>query len=232
MRRLVGVICTTLLLSACTQNGEEYFPTRKGLSWQYAITVTTMDLVKQSKYLLWNVGMHRLADQEVLVQESHNGAQYLYAIGDEGVKRIGIRHKMDIRTRLEEQNYFLLRYPVEQGTHWNQMSTTAVLEVVIAPFRRHYALHTAIEMNYVIEELLAQVSVKAGTFDDCMRVHGTGTKRAKADKSLGTLHIEVIHDDWYCRGVGLVKTQRLEKTDSRVLVQGRYEMELELLEQH
>ncbi len=230
MRQHFVVLGLLLMLSACSRAPTGYFPTEKGLSWQYAVTVTTMDLVKNSKYLVRNVGVDRLADRTVFVQETHNGAQSLYAISDEGVKRVGIRHKIDTRTQFEQQDHFLLRYPLQQGTRWKQMSSTAVLEVVIAPFRRHYTLQTPVKMFYEIQELLDSVSVKAGSFEHCIRVRGTGKTRVDADKSLGSLNIEVMHDDWYCRGVGLVKSQRTEKTDSTVLVQGRFEMELERFE--
>ncbi len=225
------LIASLLLLTACSeQQDNSFFPLEKGLNWQYASTVTTMDLVKQGKYLVRNMGADTHEGRSVYLQESHNGAQYLYDVSEQGVKRVGIRHKLDIRTRFEPQGYFTLKYPLVKGTEWRQSTTTGVLEVVIAPFRRHYALHAPLELRYELIEPNLTVSVKAGRFSDCVHIRGQGKTRADADKSLGNLHIEVTEDNWYCRGVGLVKTERLEKTDSRVLVQGKYQLELELFE--
>jgi hypothetical protein len=217
----------SLLLTACQEQDEKYFPLQAGKSWQYQIVTQDMDLEKKYKRYVVNKGLEKVNDQNVYTREINDGILVYFEKKAEGIRQAGLKKKLDINTQYQQEDHYVLGYPLEVGTQWQQESITGVLEVVIAPFRRHYVLHAPVTMQYSITSLEEKISVPAGRFTDCIKVEGEGKARAKADKSLGNLKIKVKSSDWYCPEVGLAKSERLESTDSPVLVQGSFLMELE-----
>ncbi|MFK8067298.1 MAG: hypothetical protein AB8D52_03555 [Gammaproteobacteria bacterium] len=218
----------TLILSSCSQSDVEYFPLAAGKSWQYRVVIHDMDLEKKYKQFYINEPPVEIDGNKVFPKKINDGTQYYFEHSDQGIRRVGAKRKLDINTTLEKKNYFVIKYPLEVGTSWEQESITAVLEVVIAPFRRHYALHTPVKMKYTIDSLDQKVKVAAGQFENCLKVVGVGTSLSvEAEKTIGTVDVTVESSDWYCPNIGLVKSQRKERTTSTVLVKGDFLMELE-----
>jgi hypothetical protein len=217
-----------LCLAGCEESDIEYFPLNEGKTWEYRIVTHDMDVEKKYKQLVINEGQQEVEGDQVFIRNINDEIQYLYKPGKEGIRRVGIRRKLDINTTLEEENFYTLKYPLEKGTSWEQETITGVLEVVIAPFRRHYAFHTPVPMKYTIGSVDEKLKVPAGRFNKCIKVVGFGTsKKVEAEKTIGTVDVTVESSDWYCPNVGLVKSQREERTTSKVLVKGDFLMELE-----
>lgn len=226
-RGFIIFLMTGLFLTACQEQDEKYFPLQAGKSWQYQIVTQDMNMKKKYKRYVINKGSDKLNDQDVYAREINDVILVYFEKKEKGIRRVGIKKKLDINTQLEQVDHYVLGYPLEVGTQWQQETITGVLEVVIAPFRRHYALHAPVIMHYNITSLEENISVPAGRFTDCIKVEGEGKARAKADKSLGNLKIKVKSSDWYCPEVGLIKSERIESTDSPVLVEGSFLVELE-----
>lgn len=215
-------------LSACSSDNDiEYFPLDEGKNWQYRVILHDMDVEKKFKQYLVNKAPYEIDGRKVFIREINDGTQYLYESTEEGIRRIGVKRKLDINNVLEKEDFYAIKYPIEIGTSWEQETITGVLEVVIAPFRRHYALHTPVQMKYTIKSIDEIVKVPAGRFERCLKVSGLGTTRVEAEKTIGIIDITVESSDWYCPNVGLVKSQRDERTSSTVLVKGDFLMELE-----
>ncbi len=186
-----------------------------------------MDLEKKYKEFVSNEGEQEIDNDQVFVRKVNDEILYLYKPEKEGIRRVGVRRKRDIKTSLKKEDYFVLRYPLEKGTSWQQETITGVLEVVIAPFRRHYALKTPVPMTYTITSTEERVKVPAGHFSGCIQIKGKGVTRVQAEKTIGIVDVTVESSDWYCPGVGLVKSQREERTSSTILVKGDFLKELE-----
>ncbi len=216
-----------LSLSACNETDIEYFPLNEGKHWQYRVILHDMDVEKKYKQYVINETPHIIDGSKIFTREVNDGTQYLYESTEEGIRRVGVKRKLDINTVLEKEDFYAIKYPIEIGTSWEQETITGVLEVVIAPFRRHYALHTPVQMKYTIESIDESLKVPAGRFEKCIKVAGLGTTKVEAEKTIGIIDVTVESSDWYCPNVGLVKSQRDERTTSTVLVKGDFLMELE-----
>ena len=70
------------------------------------------------------------------------------------------------------------------------------------------------------------VNVPAGQFDNCMKVVMTGSSYKDAGNYVGLTLVSVEQTNWYAPGVGLVKMERLEKTQSEALDKGTLSVEL------
>lgn len=196
-------------LAACSDSDVEYFPLNEGKSWQYQVVIHDMDLEKKYKQHFRNEAPQKIDDQKVFPKKINEGTLYYYEYSDQGIRRVGAKRALDINTTLEKEELFVIKSPFEVGTSWEQETITGVLEVVIAPFRRHYALHTPVQMKYTIESLDQKVNVPAGKFENCMKVVGYGTQaKVQAEKTIGTVDVTVESSDWYCPKVGLVKSTR------------------------
>lgn len=213
-------------LSGCERTEQAYFPLQEGASWEYRVTTEDMDMEKQFIEIVQNEATREIDGESVFTRNVNDSVLYFYRPDDAGIHRIGMKRPTDINTLYEEQTHFVLRYPLQAGTSWEQETVTGVLAVVMDPFRRHYKLRTPVQMTYTVDNVDSKVQVEAGYFEQCVEVTGLGKTRVDADKAIGTINITVASTDWYCPGVGLVKSERVESTDSRILYRGDFEMEL------
>ena len=228
MKRKIFIPIFIIGISACSSDKDSrYFPLNEGKNWQYRVILHDMDVEKKYKQYVVNKAPYELDGKKIFTREVNDGIRYLYQLTEAGVQRVGVKRKMDINTTHEKEKFYAIKYPIEIGTSWEQETLTGVLEVVIAPFRRHYALHTPVQMKYTIESVDETVRVVAGQFENCILVRGLGATKVEAEKTIGIIDVTVQSSDWYCSDVGLVKSQRDERTSSTVLVKGDFLMELE-----
>jgi len=253
MKTLLRVALASLLLcgAACSSKNPDYFPVGPGRYWQYAVTVTNMDVVKPGKTILMSEPAEQDGPYKVYPREVNQQSRLYYVKNDEGVflyqdkgskgmqrcwkGRFSCpRSELELQpvlAREEKKEPFLnpvMLFPLEEGSHWQRHSRTGALEMVIDPFRHLLRIEVPVTLDFVVESLDDAVTVKAGHFRHCLRIRGTGKGYFDADKTLGKAHITVEQTDWYAPGVGLVKTVRLEKTDNAILSHGEYVEELEL----
>jgi len=253
MKRLLRVALLALAagIGACSDERGDYFPLESGRYWQYAVTVTTMDVVKPGKTILmsepaeqhgaYSVYPREVNQQSRLYYVSNDTGVYLYqSQGEKGMQRCWKGRFSCPRSELERPATIgagkarapylnpVMLFPLEKGAHWQRHSRTGALEMVIDPFRRLLRIEVPVTLDFVVESLDDEVTVKAGRFRHCLRIHGTGKGYFGSDKTIGKVHIDVEQTDWYAPGVGLVKTVRHERTDSAILSHGEYVEELEL----
>ncbi len=217
----------SLLISACNEKDEVYFPLSEGKYWTYTLTTQDMDRRSEFKKLVTNGPIETVDGQQAYSRNVNDSLLYFYTKDEDGIRQIGSKRPTDINTIFEKQDHFVFRLPLEKGRSWEQDSITGVLAVVMDPFRRHFILNTPVHMRYTVDNVDSTIDVPAGKFNDCAEVKGLGKTRVTPDKSLGTVNIEVTSSDWYCPTVGLVKSERLESTDNKILTHGTFLMELE-----
>ncbi|RME33202.1 MAG: hypothetical protein D6786_08330 [Gammaproteobacteria bacterium] len=240
MTRL-AIACLALLLAGCGgKDGNGLFPVREGLYREYAYRIKNMDIEIPLRMTVLSLGVRESGGERVAVELVNGQVPRAYRIDDSGVWRLPARFWADewvsliekyravseLEKEIGAQTHRLLPFPPEQGTTWEDTIVTEVLEVVIAPFRRHFRIEVPVRMRYRIEAVDERVSVPAGNYSGCIRVHGSGSAKYVGDVYIENGHVFVEQDEWYCPGVGLTRAHRLEKTDTDVLKQGTFDLEL------
>ena len=81
-------------------------------------------------------------------------------------------------------------------------------------------------LDLSIESLDDTITVPAGQFSKCMRIKMTGSAYKNAGNYVGLTLVNVEQTNWYSPGVGLVKLERLETTQSAALDKGTLSIEL------
>jgi hypothetical protein len=81
-------------------------------------------------------------------------------------------------------------------------------------------------LNTTVEAVDETVTVPAGTFKNCARIEGTGLLELYVDAVTGFKTLPIINREWFCKGVGLVKVERIEELQSMFFSGGKITMEL------
>jgi len=233
MRRFAWLLLA--LLGGCSSSSgdlQAWFPLSEGRSWQYQISTRGEDPaapVTRSTLTLQTLGassIEGLSGGPAYLRRSDDGVDYWLRQDDTGIYRVGMRSELQELIQLDPQPRYVLKFPIAVGTTW-QAPTTAYLLKRRQEFPREIRhSHPSIPMTYVIESLDEAVSVPAGDFKACLRVRGEGKVRLFVDPVQGWRDVPLVTQEWYCRGVGLVKLIREETAASTFLSGGSTQMEL------
>lgn len=159
-------------------------------------------------------------------RRSADGVDWWLRVDDGGVYRVATKSDLDEAPKADPVKRYVLKAPVAVGTAW-QATTTAYLlrrRQEFPPEIRHS--HPAVVMTYTIEALDDKLSVRAGTFERCVRVGGSAVLKLFADPVVGWRELPLTTTEWYCHGPGLVKVVRKEPALSTFLVGGSQTLEL------
>lgn len=224
--RRAAAATLTLILAGCgSGGGGDYFPLDAGRWWQYRVETIVLDEAKVQKEIVRNVGRGTHDGREVWVRERAGGTLNYFARDGAGVFRIEPPGQ-DGSTPAGVA--VVLPEPLTAGASWTVESRLAVIESrTYDPADRLVVRRIPVTLVQRVESLDATVEVPAGRFEGCLHVRATGTAGARVDRGQGTASIDVVSDDWYAPGVGLVKSSRRETSDSTFLKPGSYDLVLE-----
>ena len=139
---------------------------------------------------------------------------YYYSRNKNGIVRKGIQFNGKPEIKFEEDEKYVLKYPIKIGTEWNAQSKTYLI------LRRYayydYRATTNFDINYKVSSINETVKVPAGRFKDCIKISGNGNTTFIGDREIGSINIEIRTEDWYAPKIGLIKSVRLEKTDTEL----------------
>ncbi|MDZ7736066.1 MAG: hypothetical protein U5P41_08150 [Gammaproteobacteria bacterium] len=216
---VVVLLLFAMLLTACSNDRQTYFPLDPGTYWRYNIKSTTMDGMETKKYIIQVTQPRDWQGESVPVRTTLAGMHVFYEQNDEGIFRIATRrHDQKTPTAVPDDRHTVLKYPLQPGTSWSEVAETIALYRTGPPQRSEYWIHAPVKLKYVIEATDDSVKVPAGRFDNCLRVQATGrTPNYDAGNYIGRTDIIVDKTDWYAPGVGLVKSVRKETTTGKVL---------------
>lgn len=226
MKRLLA--STLLLLAACgAPHDDSYFPLAAGHRWAYDMrTEWENNLVEHEPRVLETLGRDTLASGEAWRRRSDSGVDYWLKSDAGGIYRVASKSELQEEPQPDAEPRFVLKAPLAVGTTWRS-STTAYLLKRRQEFPREIRhSHPAIPMTYRIEAIGEAVTVRAGRFENCLRVQGVAALRLFADPVVGWKDMPLTTTEWYCAGVGLVKLVREEPAESTFLSGGRLTMEL------
>jgi hypothetical protein len=207
------MICVLgILISACGVKPAEYFPLKEGYVWTYSLgdagrlrtvenfAVRTMD---KKKVVPQKIDERGRTSFSFIAQEK-NGV-YEYAVQPAG----------STSPRVAETPRCILKYPLRGGTSWQEDASLSVL-LESVPYT----------MTYTIQKKKETLTVPAGTFENCIKVSGSGL--VEKDRGvLGALKVAVSQEIWYAPGVGMVRSIRKESGNHVLAGQSESVIQLE-----
>jgi hypothetical protein len=234
--RATGAILLSLVLFAgngCRLGNDrsDYFPLDAGWSWRYRVTSEIKNIGKEhTEMLVANRGTITVDDQKVVPRMYQDGHRYYYAAQDEGVLLVADR-AVGEEVKPAQPDQFVLKYPLDPGTSWSVESRTYLLRrqifsptaVIMVPIR------APMPITYTIEGKDDVVRVPAGTFRNCLRIHGTATAMRDLGERIGEAEVKVDVTEWFAPGVGFIKMVRKEDTHPESPAAGSMTIELQSL---
>lgn len=209
-----------------------YFPLDSGWSWRYRVTSDIKNIGKErTEMLVANRGTMTVDDQKVVPRMYQDGHRFYYVAQDDGVLLVADR-ALGEDTTPAKPDQFVLKYPLDPGTSWPVWSQTYLLRrqifsptaVIMVP------ITTPIEITYTIEAKDDVVKVPAGTFHNCLRVHGTATAMRDLGERIGEAEVNVDVVEWFAPGVGFIKLVRKEDSRPESPAAGSMTIELQSLD--
>ena len=199
------------------------FPTTPGRWWYYATQITVRDEPRQQRLFVANVAF----DGRTLLQRRQGAWDHLYAIDDDAVAHQAYLNRHSDGREAREAPAVLLPVPPTPGAAWQFTSRLRLIESrTFSAEDRLSGRLLPVDLNASITADDDVVQVPAGRFDDCVRVEATGVALVPADRGNIEVEVRVTQTEWYAPGVGLVKSTRVETTDSPFLRNGAYLQEL------
>lgn len=221
----IGLVC---FLAGCTGSSDTLYPTGRGHWWQYRMTTTILDENRTQKLVVTNLGELEIERRRYLGQRVQQDHLRLLEVGDSGVFRKAQRNgREDYKT----DDPATLIAPPAAPAAFSAVTVDSMLQVIESrTFAREDKLRPRryqIPLALTLSDTRETVTVPAGTFADCVVMEARGTRFVPADRGNATAEVEVYERSWFAPGVGLVKVDREERSDSVFLKSGQYTQVLE-----
>jgi len=231
MPRTLAMVATlgALLVACKPSGGQSYFPLDPGWTWRYSVATDIKNLgTEKSAQLVVNRGMIVTEQKNLVLRMYEDGHVFYYAVQDDGILLAGDREAGE-DAKDAPPNQYVLKYPVAVGVTWPVDGKTYLMRrqeigpaaVIMVPIKAD------LELTYTVEAKDDVVKVPAGTFRNCLRLHGKGTGSANMGERMGDMDITVESTEWFAPGVGLVKMTRKEDSGPEGPAFGSMTLELE-----
>jgi hypothetical protein len=221
------IVALAVLLVSCGRPPEALFPVDAGREWNYSVTTTVLDETVRSALEVRALGVVDNEGAQVGVIEYAGNARGYYVSDADGVRRVGTRRGVDGRVRSDGPGHFILRAPYAAGTKWSLPSQLTLIESIFYEAgERIRDREVPVTLDYAIESLDETVTAPAGTFSGCLKVTAYGSAIVRVNQGANFGHVDLRHTDWYAPGVGLVRSERHETSDSPYLKPGLFVQEL------
>lgn len=228
--RAALVVMALGLLSGCQQPpaSSSYFPLDAGHRWEYrVVTEFENNTQDREKLVLTSHGSEALEGGSAYRRSSESGVDYWLRNDDTGIFRVATKSNLEEAPKKDAKPRYVLKEPFQVGSQWQAATTAYILQRNQEFPREIRHSHPSIPMLYTIEAVNQSVETPAGAFSNCLMVKGTATVRLYADPVMGWKDMPLTTQEWYCKGVGLVKLVREEIAKSTFLSGGITTMELE-----
>lgn len=208
-----------IFLTGCIGEQKNYFPLNDGRVWNYDIKINPgveeRINYKKTNYSLGKQYINKSGKKlkiQPIVRENNN--IYYYSEDQNGILRQGVQLNGSDNIRFEDEKKYVLKYPIKKGTEWDSQSKTFLILRRYAYF--DYRATTNFNLNYVVSSINEVVKVPAGKFKNCIKVSGSGNTTFIGDREIGSIKINIRTIDWFAPNVGLIKSIRLEETDTEL----------------
>lgn len=220
------LIFFSLFFTACSKQEQSFFPLSDGYRWRYDVTQITRDGLEKQQYILTNLGESQINNMPVFLRRSLDGTTLYYSISNEGIVYLGNTNDRSVKPEFKEDKQIVIRNPISVNTEWKQSTTTKLLKKTGPPQKTEFKIIAEVPVEVKIESMDEVVSVPAGRFERCMKVTMSGSTFKDAGNYVGLTLVNVEQTNWYAKGIGLVKMERLETTKSEALDKGTLSIEL------
>lgn len=216
-----------VLLAGCGDAPDvSYFPLREGLEWRYRVTETSSVETLKRDYLVVSGEPYVAGGDTRYRRRNDGGTEYHFRVGEDGVWRVGKRVIVELEAQPDVPERLVMPIPAAAGRQWQSNTHPYVIRRLVSDgvdMRRAYT----VPMNYTVAAIDAEVEVPAGTFERCVHIVGEADLQMYVDGPSGLRSIPLRTDEWYARGVGLVRLRRVETVESDLMASGELVMELE-----
>lgn len=216
------------LLSAClTGCGEApsgYFPLQPGLVWHYQVVTEDAKGKREDTLAITNYGKVS-DDSEYYVRGTSSGNYYYITKRDDSIMRVARSSIIEPELKLDDPARFIIKEPLQAGTKWEHRMRPYLLTSQTAPTIKEAVRYLA---DWEIVATDATIEVPQGRFENCLHVQGYAEVAVPRSRLLHLMphimHFQI--DEWYAPGVGLVKLEYAETTDSEELMGGTINIDL------
>ncbi len=205
------------IISGCSDNNQSYFPLNSIKSWSYKVVIQP-EIDKETIYKKTKISLGKKSLEIDKKKKSlypflrEDGSVFFYKNYKDGIYRHGYAFARDKTIKLENKKRIVLPMPEKVGKKWAVESKTFLI------LKRYpyydYRATTNFEIKYQIISKDEIVNTPLGKFKDCLLVKGIGKTQFIGDSEIGSIEINITSNEWYAKGIGLVKSIREEKTDS------------------
>ena len=206
-----------LVLIGCSENKHAYFPLGKIKSWSYKIEIEP-EVDKKTVYKKTNLSLGKKKLELEGKTESfypflrEDGSIFFYKLKKNGIFRSGFAFSKDKNINKENSKRMVLPLPIKIGKKWSVDSKTYLI------LKRYpyydYRATTNFMIDYEIISTDEIISTPSGKFRNCILIRGIGNTKFIGDSEIGSIAINILSEEWYAKGVGLIKSVRVEETDS------------------
>jgi hypothetical protein len=198
-----------LLLACSPPPAQDWFPLEVGPAQHYRVTFEGED-VSSTEHWTQTVARHdTFQGQRVAVRE-HSAGVAFYLVSDEaGVRRVAVKTDVDAEPQADEVPRWIIKAPYAVGTEWAAPSVPYLLRRRNEYPRELKNSHRVL-MQWRIEAVDAEVSTPRGRFSPCLAVVGKGSLNLYTDPVNGFNDVPIVAREWYCKGHGLVRWERVE----------------------
>ena len=226
-----GILILSFLISisACDKKELSYFPVSTGIEWRYRVELKSSGTSEQSRYYVRSQGEELFEGDKYHVHRSLTGAKTLFSLSDSKIERIGYIVKQGQSSILLEDRILLFPNPADEGSEWDSSIKTRLLIRKGAPGESNILANVPAEN--VIETVKETVVVPAGKFKNCMKITTNGFAFHSGTQHKSRTLVEIKESRWYAKGIGLVKSTRLETSTSDAFGTREEVLELESFKQ-
>ena len=204
-------------ISGCSESNDSYFPLERKKSWSYKVEIEP-EVEKKTVYKKVNLSLGKKKieidgkEKQFFPLLREDGSIFYYEIDKNGIYRNGISFSRDKSINFSKKRRIVLPFPLDVGKKWEVESKTYLI------LKRYpyydYRATTNFQINYEIISNNAIISTPLGKFKNCILLIGEGETKFIGDSEIGSIKIKIISKEWYAKGVGLIKSERIEETDS------------------
>jgi hypothetical protein len=229
MRSLGLAVC--VLLAGCKpgHDNTSYFPLAPGAHWTYSVQTEADGTASRQQQTISVLDERRFDSKPLFIRRSETpgniGIEYWLRAQPDGIVRIAQRMDLEETATLDPAPRTVLKLPLTLGANW-RAPTVPYTVMRKNEYPREVKYGRGMLMAYTVEALDDKVTVPAGSFEHCARVVGRAELTLFTDPVHGFNKVPVTTTEWYCRGIGLVKLERLESLATMFYSGGKVTMEL------
>jgi hypothetical protein len=207
------LILFIFFLYSCKDLSNSYFPLDDKKKWSYEVIITPeIDKPIVYKKINYSIGKTKIKDETYFPFLRENGSIYYYKKKRGGVFRNGISFEKDNKINFHKKERLVLPNPIKVGDKWEVDSKTYLI------LKRYpyydYRATTNFKINYEVLSKKEFIRTPLGKFSNCIYLKGTGKTKFIGDSEIGAIEINISSEEWYAKGIGLIKSKRIEETNS------------------